>query len=246
MQIKKKTLLTVSLLIVMIIFLSGFTLMKKNEKVKDLEVKLENKSERIENKEVEIKELNNKVEIIKDQKIKVEKKLQTIIEKLNIDNLDIKDLETIKSISNNTPLDLKTSIVLMNVSKKYELKPSLILSIMELESNFKKYEVGRDQDRGYMQIIPQTEKWLANKFEEVHNLKYDPERIFEPEYNIELAGAYLSLLKKAYGNDYNRILSEYNRGPYNLAEYYKEHKTYATKYSKVILEKEKKYLTFND
>jgi soluble lytic murein transglycosylase-like protein len=112
---------------------------------------------------------------------------------------------------------------------------------MELESNFDRYVVGTSNDRGYMQIIPSTEKWLADEF----SIPYDPSKIFEPDYNIELAGAYLSLLKKSYGSNYSRILSEYNRGPYNLARYYEEYETYSTSYSKTVLNKEKKYLAFN-
>ena len=117
---------------------------------------------------------------------------------------------------------------------------------MELESNFNQYEVGADNDRGYMQIIPSTEKWLAETYGEKYGLSYNPERIFEPEYNIGLASIYLSLLKDAYGDNYDRILSEYNRGPYNLQRYFEENNTYETTYSRVILTKEQKYLALNE
>jgi soluble lytic murein transglycosylase-like protein len=127
-----------------------------------------------------------------------------------------------------------------------DLKPSLILAVIKLESNFNKYEVGEDNDRGYMQIIPSTEKWLAKKYGYKLGLKYNPKRIFEPEYNIGLGAIYLSILKESYGENYNRILSEYNRGPYNLREYYNKHKTYVTSYSRGVLRREKAFLVFND
>ena len=117
---------------------------------------------------------------------------------------------------------------------------------MESESNFQQFEVGTSEDRGYMQIIPSTEEWLANTYGVQYGLEYDPERIFDADYNIGLASIYLSLLQKSYGDDYNRILSEYNRGPYNLMEYYKENNTYETTYSRVVLSKEHKYLALNE
>ncbi len=151
-----------------------------------------------------------------------------------------------KEIKDDTPLDFETAYIVAKYANEFNLNVSLILSVMELESNFSQYEVGADDDRGYMQIIPSTEKWLAEEFGEKIGLSYDPDRIFEPEYNIGLASVYIDLLQNAYGNDYDRILSEYNRGPYNLRKYFEENNTYETTYSRVILTKEQKYLALNN
>ena len=91
-----------------------------------------------------------------------------------------------------------------------------------------------------------TERWLAKDMGHVIGLEYNPKRIFEPKYNIGLATTYLAFLKDAYGENFHRILSEYNRGPYNLASYYKRNGTYATGYSKKVLKLEAKYVAFND
>lgn len=244
------------MLLLSVVVLGSFLILihQKNKQINALEEKIMaqnivvyNQKQIIEDDlEAKISILSQTVKVLEKEKENVEEKLLDLKKRLRIDHLEKDDISKIGDISANTPLDLETSAILVNVAKKYDLKPSLILSIMELESNFDPYVVGRDQDRGYMQIIPSTEKWLANEFASVHQLEYDPSKIFEPAYNIELAATYLSLLKKSYGNDYNRILSEYNRGPYNLAKYYEEHKTYETKYSEVILKKEKKYLAYND
>lgn len=164
---------------------------------------------------------------------------------LNVDS-DLNDyLDQAKEISDGTPLDFNTSMILLSYAKKYNLKPSLILSMIDHESNFNQWEVGKAEDRGYMQIIPSTEKWLAEDYGNKIGIEYDPDKIFDPDYNIGLAAVYLNVLKKAYGSDYNRILSEYNRGPYGLAKYYNKNKTYETSYSKIILKNEKKYLAYN-
>ncbi len=148
-------------------------------------------------------------------------------------------------IMQKAPIDYKTAEIILDYSKQFDLKPSIILSVIELESEFNQYDVGKDQDRGYMQIIPNTEKWLAEEFGDEIGVVYNPNRIFEPEYNIGIGVAYLSFLHDAYGEDYNRILSEYNRGPYNLKKYYSKYKTYETTYSRVVLSKENKYLACN-
>lgn len=250
MSNNKKVLISLFLVIIMVISAAVITINNKNQKIDALEKELEQKEEKVnvieDDLETKISILSKTVNSLEEKKNQAEEKLDKLLTDLKIENLEYEDIKKIGDISENTPLDLETSAVLVNVANKYDLKPSLILSIMELESNFDQFTVGRDQDRGYMQIIPSTEKWLAKEFAEKHNLTYNPEKIFEPDYNIELAATYLRLLKDSYGNDYNRILSEYNRGPYNLARYYEEHKTYSTSYSRVILNQEKKYLAFNN
>lgn len=148
-------------------------------------------------------------------------------------------------IADQTPLDYETSLILVDYAEEFNLNPSLILAIIETESNFNPTEVGTHQDRGLMQIIPPTERWLAKDMGKDIGLEYNPERIFDPEYNIGLAAIYLSTLRDAYGNNFSRILSEYNRGPYNLARYFQNNGTYSTGYSKNVLSREVKYLAFN-
>lgn len=170
------------------------------------------------------------------------------LESIKLKYLDLdekEDLILVSEIAEKTKLNYEAASMVLYYARKFELKPSLILATIDLESEFEQYCVGDDGDRGYMQIIPGTEKWLAETFEETLEIEYDPEKIFEPEYNIGLGVAYLSLLKNAYGEDYNRILSEYNRGPYNLKAYYERNKTYETSYSRNILTREKKYVDLN-
>ena len=157
-----------------------------------------------------------------------------------------KSQQKAEEIAEQTPLDVETSQVVVDYAERFGLKPSLILAIIETESNFNPKEVGTHQDRGLMQIIPSTEKWLARDLGHTIGLEYNPKRIFDPEYNIGLAAAYLAFLKDAYGDNMHRILSEYNRGPYNLARYFQRNGTYATSYSRKVLKLEAKYVAFND
>lgn len=193
------------------------------------------------------------VEIVKEESIIVSAPPEPVKEEVNanatmekyvkLDNQE--DIRLGKDIESNTPLDFETACIIISYARKFDIKPSLILAMIDLESNFNQYSVGTHEDRGYLQIIPPTEKWLVEEFGEELNLEYNPERIFEPEYNIGLGTAYISLLSSAYGDNINRILSEYNRGPYNLKKFYEKHRTYETSYSRSILKREKKYEHFN-
>ncbi len=199
--------------------------------------------------EMEIESMNHEMDRLKtelEDKEALEAKVKRIEEFIDLDAYTDEDLQKAKDISQSTPLDFKTALILVDYSNRYDLKLSLLLGLMELESNFNQYEVGTSQDRGYMQIIPDTEKWLARAFSEELGFEYDPERIYEPEYNIGLSVVYLNTLKNAYGSNYDRILSEYNRGPYNLKKYYEKHATYETSYSRVVLSKANKYLAYNN
>lgn len=152
------------------------------------------------------------------------------------------DNKRVDEIMRLTPLDQETAAIVIEYADKYDIRPSLILGVMDLESNFNPNLVGTSDDRGYMQIIPGTEKWLVKAYGEELNLTYDPSRIFDADYNIPLAVKYLSILKKEYGND-TQMLTSYNRGDYGMEKWFKKHGTYETAYSRVILKREKKYLT---
>lgn len=250
-DMKRILFLIVGVLAGIAVGVSGTFLMVK-DRVDVLEIKA-NEAETLAIKsdkyEMEIESMNQELGRLKEElkeKDELEAKVKRIEEFIDLDAYSDEDLQKADDISKATPLDFKTSLILVDYANRYELEVSLLLGLMELESNFNQYEVGTSQDRGYMQIIPSTEKWLAKAFSEELGFEYDPERIFEPEYNIGLAVVYLDTLKSAYGDNYNRILSEYNRGPYNLQKYYEKHATYETTYSRVVLSRANKYLAYND
>lgn len=150
--------------------------------------------------------------------------------------------ERVKIILELTPLDVEAAKVVLSAADQMNVRPSLILGVMDLESNFSQYMVGTSQDRGYMQIIPGTEKWLARAYGEELGLTYNPERIFDADYNIPLAVKYLAVLQKQYRGNDTKALTSYNRGDAGLKKWYEEHGTYETAYSRVVLKREKKYL----
>ncbi len=220
-----------------------------NDKIKADELLQAELLVKLSTQEQEIKSLNIQVEqmmrVIEAQKPIIDE-YQKLSEFIDLDAFGLDQLEKIRDISENTPLDYESAMALVKYADAYDIPYSLVLSIIEHESGFRSNLVGSHQDRGYMQIIPATERYLATQFGEELGLEYDPSRIFEASYNLALGIKYLDLLKDVHGDDYERILSEYNRGPSKLAQYYEVYQTYSTAYSERILNTERKYVALNN
>ncbi|MDN5351231.1 MAG: hypothetical protein PWQ12_147 [Clostridiales bacterium] len=246
MNAKKKTF---SVLAICLVLVLGAGLAYAAERVKDYENEKQRMATQIDTLEASVDSLTDALE---DANATIDAQTPTveayweIADHIDLESFDVGQLESAKNISEETPLDYESALALVKYSDLYDIPYSLVLSIIEMESNFQSDLVGSNQDRGYMQLIPNTERYLATTFGEELGLTYDPERIFEPEYNLALGIKYLDILSDNYGDDYNRILSEYNRGPGNLAKYYAENQTYVTSYSKKVLSVEKKYVALNN
>ncbi|MEW9121709.1 MAG: lytic transglycosylase domain-containing protein [Thermotaleaceae bacterium] len=151
----------------------------------------------------------------------------------------------LEEIQKMTKLSEAALIHIEHYSKKTGIPISMILAVIEQESRFDKNAQGQAQDRGLMQIIPDTEKWICQRYGDKFNIVYDPKRIFEEEYNIALGTIYLWHLKNAYGEDVHRILTEYNRGYYKSREVYQQNNHFETKYSHSVMKRMEKYQDFD-
>lgn len=182
--------------------------------------------------------LDQKMESLKFDEVE---KLNAYFEKKEIERQSTMEAR-VDEILRLTPLDARTATIVLEYADEYGIRPSLILGVMDLESSFNQYLVGTSDDRGYMQVIPGTEKWLVDTYGDELGITYDPSRIFEADYNIPLAVKYLSVLQKQFKDD-TKMLTAYNRGNYGLKKWFEAHGTYETAYSRVVLKREQKYLT---
>lgn len=160
--------------------------------------------------------------------------------RFNLNDIPESTLLLAEQIKQSTPLDYRSSLAAAVYSRKFNLRPSLLLAVISKESNFHQNSVGSSRDRGYMQIIPSTERFMMKSYGSVLGLKYNPEQIFEPEYNLGLGTAYLSGMMAEY-KDVNHILTEYNRGEGGARSFYRRNGSYSTSYSKAILNEERLY-----
>lgn len=147
-------------------------------------------------------------------------------------------------IKSKTPLDLRSSLAAAVYAKKFNLRPSLLVAVISKESNFHQFSVGSHNDRGYLQIIPPTERFMMRNYGSTLGLKYNPKQIFEPEYNLGLGAAYLGGMLAEYG-DVHQTLTEYNRGEGRAESFFRKNGAYSTSYSKKVLELEQQYLSLN-
>ncbi|MCV2525606.1 MAG: murein transglycosylase domain-containing protein, partial [Candidatus Lightella neohaematopini] len=91
-------------------------------------------------------------------------------------------------------------------SKKYGIDKSLILAIMQIESNFNPYAISHSNALGLMQIIRES----AGRDVFKRQGKWgQPSRnyLLNPENNIDIGTAYLAILQNEYLNKINNPLS---------------------------------------
>lgn len=104
------------------------------------------------------------------------------------------------------PLKYKTEI--LQSSKKYNLQPGLVASVICAESRFKQNAKSSSGACGLMQLMPSTFAWAVNTMGE----KYSEQDIFNPNINIQVGCFYLSYLISKY------VSIEYSLACYNAGE----------------------------
>jgi soluble lytic murein transglycosylase-like protein len=107
------------------------------------------------------------------------------------------------------PLTDKTPFqkLIRDAAARYKLDPTLIHSVISIESNFDPKAVSRKNARGLMQLMPRTAELMGVKDS------------FDPAQNIDGGSHYLSDLLKKYGNDLTLALAAYNAGPDSVDKY---------------------------
>ena len=104
----------------------------------------------------------------------------------------------------------KLARLILNLSKKHDFHPRLILSIIHVESSFQPWAVSRQGALGLMQVMPETGEWLAKRI----GMKWTgPAMLFDEKVNLALGVRYLVYLRKKYHGDLKKMLSAYNQGP---------------------------------
>lgn len=95
---------------------------------------------------------------------------------------------------------------IQTVAKKYQVAPELIAGIVRLESNFDRLSVSPVGAVGLMQLMPGTARGVARS---LGLSRYD---LYDPEDNLELGTAYLTMLLRDFNGHVPTALSFYNAG----------------------------------
>ena len=117
---------------------------------------------------------------------------------------------------------------------QYHVSSSLVLAIMRTESNFNPFAVSPAPAYGLMQLVPTSAGRAALKRVQGVDDTPTPEYLFDPEHNIELGTAFLSVLSdtefRAVENPDSRdycVIAAYNTGPRNVTRGFSSNKAEA-------------------
>lgn len=108
-------------------------------------------------------------------------------------------------------------------AKQYNVSPSLVLGVIKTESSFNPHAVSGAPAYGLMQLVPTSGGREAYRRARNQDTAPSKDYLFDPENNIELGAAYLSVLTydqldevaDRMSRDYC-VISAYNTGPGNV------------------------------
>jgi len=108
-------------------------------------------------------------------------------------------------------------------AKQYNVSPSLVLGVIRTESSFNPHAVSGAPAYGLMQLVPTSGGREAYRRAKNQDIAPSMDYLFDPENNIELGAAYLSVLTydqldgvdDRMSRDYC-VISAYNTGPSNV------------------------------
>ena len=98
--------------------------------------------------------------------------------------------------------------LLEKYASQYNLDPALVASVILCESSFNPKAVSYLGAKGLMQLMPETARWVAGKF----NTGYSDEELFDPETNIKYGCWFLSYLTGKFGGDTRAVTAGYHAG----------------------------------
>lgn len=92
------------------------------------------------------------------------------------------------------------------------LDPLLVMAVIRTESKFYPLAESSTGARGLMQVMPETARWVAGRLK----IPFQPERLFEPDYNLRLGTWYLAYLIREFNGNLAAALAAYNGGKENV------------------------------
>ena len=107
--------------------------------------------------------------------------------------------------------------IIADYAEKYNVDPSLIFAVCQVESGFDPNAVSSAGAIGLMQILPSTGAWLA----EILQIEYRDELLYDPTFNIRIGTYYLAYLYTRFQEDW-MVYAAYNAGENRVAEWLEE------------------------
>jgi soluble lytic murein transglycosylase len=128
--------------------------------------------------------------------------------RLIVPNFDARKIEDVPSIVWKTLYPLPYEAALRHEASRNNFDPMLAAGLIRQESTFQADAVSHANAIGLMQVLPKTGKILAKQLK----VKYTKNKLFEPDYNLQLGMVYIAELLRATG------APEYAAAAYNAGE----------------------------
>ena len=97
-------------------------------------------------------------------------------------------------------------------AEAFQVPENLVYSIMRAESFYSKTAMSGVGARGLLQLMPHTASQVSSLLGQTNGVL--PERLFEPDTNIQLGVRYLNRLLKTFSGDKTLAIAAYNAGPH--------------------------------
>lgn len=114
---------------------------------------------------------------------------------------------------------IKNQSAVYKYCDEYDIQPSIIFSIIKIESGFDECAVSSKNAKGLMQITDNTAKYIANKLNQVNY------NLFSPDTNIKFGVYYIRYLTDKFA-DLATVITAYNAGEGNVTNWL-ENKDYS-------------------
>ena len=106
-------------------------------------------------------------------------------------------------------LDVPFAGLIADAARAHGVAPTLVASVIAVESNFNPNAASWKSARGLMQLMPETAARLGVK------------NVFDPRQNIEAGTRYLKELLLRFDGDLALTLAAYNAGPDRVDQYHR-------------------------
>ena len=100
-------------------------------------------------------------------------------------------------------------------SAQQDVEPHVAYAIARQESGFNPRAISSAKAQGLMQVMPATAKLVAKK----NGVAFDPKRLLEPVYNVQIGSAELGDVLDAYRGSYILAFVAYNAGRGRVREW---------------------------
>ena len=114
------------------------------------------------------------------------------------------------------PQEYRSSLYLR--ARENDLDPYLVAAVIRAESGWRPMAESSQGARGLMQLMPDTARWVAGQM----GVDYAPERLTDPDYNIQLGCWYLANLHQEFAGDTVLPLAAYNAGRTNVQKWLRD------------------------